>query len=445
MRDLFLLAAIITFALLAMRKPQVGILAWLWLSIMNPHKLTYGFIYNMQVLDALVGITLLSCLFHWKEKASTQFHGLLKLLLAFYIWCTLTTIFSVDFFLSLQDWIAFTKTLLLVVCILLFMNKKHWILGCFAIFILSIGFTGFKGGIFTVLTGGGHKVWGPPGTAWGDNNGVSIAMLMVMPITLAYFHIVAKKWQKLTVVSVTLIFFSTLLGTQSRGGLIGMLGICGVVMLRSQKKLLMSVLVILTLSAGYAFMPQSWHERMSTIQHYQQDSSASTRLIQWGYAIDISLERPIFGNGFDAFFYKPYYLMYAADKDANRAVHSNYFQVLGEQGYIGLLMYLALIIMIIVKAKKYALKCKGRKDLIWAASLLSALQFSIVGYAVNGLTVNMAYLDLFYYLLAFCVLLICHIQGKLKFNESLSPSRKQTASNRLEQGAQPDSFVNYRR
>jgi len=69
--------------------------------------------------------------------------------------------------------------------------------------------------------------------------------------------------------------------------------------------------------------------------------------------------------------------------------------------------------MMIFKAKKYALACVDRQDLAWAASLLFAIQFSIIGYAANGLTVNMAYLDLYYYLLTLGVLLISYIKREL--------------------------------
>ena len=413
MRDIFLLIAIIVLMIPALRRPQVGLLAWLWISVMNPHKLSYGFISSLPILDGIAAVTLFSCLIHWKERATSDFDGILKLLLIFYLWCTLTTIFAVNFSLSLTDWIEFTKTLILVVFLLLFMNKKHWILACFGVFILSVGFVGFKGGVFTVLTGGGSRVWGAPGTAWGDNNGVSVAMLMVIPITLALLAFFVKKWQKFGVSGVALSFFAALLGTQSRGGLVGLLGMAFFAVMRSRKKLVYLVTVLLFLGIGYSFMPESWHQRMATIQTYEEDESASTRIIQWKYAIDISLERPFFGNGFDAFFHKPYYYRYVADKDANRSVHSNYFQVLGEQGYIGLFMYLLLMAMMIYKAKKYALACEGREDLAWASALLFAIQFSIIGYAANGLTVNMAYLDLYYYLLTFGVLLISYIKREL--------------------------------
>jgi putative inorganic carbon (HCO3(-)) transporter len=194
---------------------------------------------------------------------------------------------------------------------------------------------------------------------------------------------------------------------------VGLLAMLGTVALRSRQKLLALFLVPILLLGGFMFMPQSWHDRMGTIVNFEEDGSANTRLIQWQYAIDISLERPLFGNGFDAFFYQPYYHRYVAHLDNNRAVHSVYFQVLGEQGFIGLAMYLSMLIMLVVLSKKYARLSKGRKDLLWASSLVGVIQFSVIGFAANGLTINVAYLDLFYFLLVIEVLLISQIRLEL--------------------------------
>ena len=184
MRDYFLLVIIILLALYALRKPQAGLLGWLWISIMNPHKYSFGFMYSAPLLDGLVAATLIGCLIHWKERARVPFHPMLKVMFAFYIWCTLTTIFAVQFEYARGDWIQFSKTMLLVYLLLQFMNKKHWIIACYSVFVISLSFTGVKGGLFTIMTGGGHRVWGPPTSAWGDNNGVSLAMLMAIPLAV---------------------------------------------------------------------------------------------------------------------------------------------------------------------------------------------------------------------------------------------------------------------
>lgn len=409
MRDLFLVAAIVSLLILTLRKPQVGLLTWLWLSIMNPHKLTYGFLYTYPVLDGLAACTLLSCMIHWNKRAPCDFNITLKLLLLFYIWCTLTTLFAVSFSISIVDWINFSKTLLFILLFSLFMNKRHWIIASVAIFVLSIGYTGFKGGLFTILTGGAYKVWGPPGTAWGDNNGVSVAMLMAFPILTGLASFFQVKFYRLAIYSVSLTFVATILGTQSRGGLVGLLGMSAFALMRSNKKLQSSIIIAIVLVCGFIFMPQSWHNRMASIETYEEDQSASTRIIQWKYAIDISLERPLFGNGFDAFFYKPYYYKYVAHLDQNRSVHSNYFQVLGEQGYIGLLIYILLLFSVIKTANKYTKLTRDSPNLKWASSTLFFIQLSVIGFSFNGLTVNMAYLDLYYYLIIFNVLIISYI------------------------------------
>jgi putative inorganic carbon (HCO3(-)) transporter len=413
MRDIFLLIAIVVIGLSALRKPQIGLLGWLWISIMNPHRLSYGFIYSMPLLDGLAAVTIFSCIVHWKEKASAEFHPILKVLLVFYIWCTLTTLFSVNILLSYPDWVAFSKTLVLVFFLALFMNEKHWILAATGVFTISIAFFGVKGGLFTLRGGGGYRVYGPPGTDWGSNNGMAIAMLLAGPVFIGLTGTLRGGLFKLAGYGSTLLCLLTVLGTQSRGGLVGLLAMLGAVFLRSRRKVLALLFVPLLLAGGFLFMPQSWHDRMATIINYEAEGSANTRLIQWEYAIDISLERPLFGNGFDAFFHQPYYRKYVAYKDKNRAVHSSLFQVLGEQGYIGLAMYYSMLIMLIVCSKRYSLLCKDRKDLLWASSLIGVIQFSMIGFMFNGLTINVAYLDLMYYLLAVEVLLISHIRQEM--------------------------------
>lgn len=416
MRDIFLLTAIVILILFTLKKPQVGVLTWVWISIMNPHRETFGFIYSFPLLDSIVAVTILSCIFHWRNRAQAQFHPILKTLLIFYIWCTLTTIFAVDFSKSSIDWVNFTKTLLLVVVMLLFMNKKHWIIALCAVFVLSIGLTAIKGGIFTLMTGGGARVWGADGTAWGDNNGVSVAMLITAPLFLGFFTMFTNKWHKLAALGAAVSCVVSLLGTQSRGGWVGLLSVSFMAVMRTKKKFFALVAMLLVLVVGYVFMPQSWHDRMGTIATYDEDKSASTRLIQWEYAIDIALERPLFGNGFDAFYYKPYYFKHVAHKDTNRAVHSNYFQVLGEQGFIGLFIYVFLLWQLAKHAKKVTRQYMGQDGAAWATGFLGMLQFSVIGYAFNGLTVNMAYLDLIYYILAIAVLLISHLQANYKPN-----------------------------
>jgi hypothetical protein len=81
-------------------------------------------------------------------------------------------------------------------------------------------------------------------------------------------------------------------------------------------------------------------------------------------------------------------------------------------------------VMLVLCSKKYALLCKDRKDLLWASSLVGMMQFSVIGCAANGLTLNLAYLDLYFFILAFTVLLISHIREELGLTK-IGPAKRQ--------------------
>lgn len=427
MRDLFVFSLIAASLLLALRKPQCGILVWVWISVMNPHRLAYGWLSSFPILDVVAAVTIVSVLINAKrEAARVSWQPMLTWLLVFYAWCCLTTVFSVSFDRAYEPWLKFTKSLLPALFLMLYMNKRHWIIASIAVFVLSISFFGIKGGLFTILTGGGNRVYGPPNSSWGDNTSVSIAMLIVIPIMLAGRHLFTGKGYRNGVIASVIVSFMALLGTQSRGGFVGLAGQVLFVLYRSNRKILVSFILLTILALGMIFMPDNWTERMSTISTdtSELDESASNRIIQWGYAIDIANERPLFGNGFNAFYFQPYYLKFVAHLDRNRAVHSNYFQVLGEQGYIGLVLYLAMWLAFLISCEKYARKALEHEDLKWAGYMLQAMQFGFVGYAFNGLTVNMAYLDLAYFLMAFSALLISHIEGGVGDRAPAVPSTK---------------------
>jgi len=413
MRDIFIFSGILAVVILTLRKPQVGVLGWLWLSIMNPHKESYGWIYHLPILNIIAGATLISVVINFNKMKKATLHPITVILVIFYLWTCLSSAFAISYDLTLPQWLIYSKTMLFVLLMLLLLNSRPWIISAIWVFILSVGYTGVKGGIFTILTGGGARIWGAPGTAWGDNNGVSLAMLMVLPLIFAMKDLFDKKILRLGVYGGAFLSFVTILGTQSRGGLVGISGTTLAYFIRSKHKIIIGILIVLVGLSVLAFMPASWKNRMETIETYQQDRSASTRILQWRYAVQLASESPIIGNGFYSRYYQPYYHKYLTGIDVNRAAHSYLFQVLEGQGYGGLFIYLLLMITAIVSANRVSKKARKREDLKWAASLLFYSQFSITGFAFNGLTLSVAYIDLYYYILAFIILLISHVNSEL--------------------------------
>jgi O-antigen ligase len=154
------------------------------------------------------------------------------------------------------------------------------------------------------------------------------------------------------------------------------------------------------------FLPSSFSERMDTIKNYKADSSASTRIEVWKWTWDYVKDHP-FGGGFNAYLQnKIRYETVTIDDaggvasqeetlilDKARAYHSAYFEMLGEQGFPGLFLWLAiqgigLFRMEVVRRKYYDYINKEEQ---WIGKLAEALQHGQIIYLVGSLFVGIAY------------------------------------------------------
>jgi hypothetical protein len=72
--------------------------------------------------------------------------------------------------------------------------------------------------------------------------------------------------------------------------------------------------------------------------------------------------------------------------------------MLGEHGYVGLGLFLALGIACWTVSRRLIRASRDRPDLAWTGDLARAIQVSLVGFAVGGAFVNIAYWELLYYI-----------------------------------------------
>ena len=79
------------------------------------------------------------------------------------------------------------------------------------------------------------------------------------------------------------------------------------------------------------------------------DASAQGRLYAWGAAFGMAVANPITGVGIDNFYYN--YYLYSSHWDGlNHAVHSTWFGVLAETGFIGFIIFVCMITMLLKSA-----------------------------------------------------------------------------------------------
>lgn len=140
---------------------------------------------------------------------------------------------------------------------------------------------------------------------------------------------------------------------------------------------------------------------MSTIENFQNDSSAMGRIEAWKMTINLA-NRQFFGGGFEIY-RSDIYALFAPDSPHQQGAHSIYFSVLGEHGYVGLILFLCLWALAFRVANQIRREAGKRQETHWLHSLASMCQVSMVGYLVGGAFLSLAYFDLPYNILVILV------------------------------------------
>jgi len=382
--------------------PFVGVMLWTWLSVMNPHRLTWGFAYDFPFAQATAIVTLISLLIGYR-KLKFPVTGLTVTLILFLVWMNITMLFAIHQDLSMEMWSRVTKTLVMTLVALAVVRSEQQIRIFLWVFVMSVAFFGVKGGVFTILTGGESRVYGPPSSHIEDNNAISIALLMMIPLMMFLMNGLKKKGWRLAMLGSVLLCGVAVVASYSRGAFVAGSAMVTMLAVKSRKRLLFIVLILLAVPAILVVMPQKWWDRMDTITIENPDQSIQGRFNAWGMAWNLALDRPIFGGGFAV--YEPdVFARYAPDPLDIHSAHSIYFQVLGEHGFVGLGLFL-LVSLLMWRTGTRIIKAARTPEMQWRAELARALQVSMVGFLVGGLTVNIAYWDVYYFNLVLLVAL----------------------------------------
>jgi len=267
----------------------------------------------------------------------------------------------------------------------------------------SVAFYAVKGGLFTLATGGEHRVWGPPGSFIEENNSLALATIMVIPL-LRYLQLQAtNRWIRYALLAAMVLSGFSALGSQSRGALLAIAAMLAFLWLKSRAKAVTGLVLVLLVAVAIGFMPDKWEDRMHSIRSYDEDSSAMGRINAWGMAFNLAKARPLVGGGFEI--YNPdTFARYAQNATDVHSAHSIYFQMLGEHGFVGLFLFVVLWLLVWRDASWIDRRARAREGWQWASDLARMVQVSLVGFAVGGAFLNLAYYDLPYNVLVAIVL-----------------------------------------
>jgi probable O-glycosylation ligase (exosortase A-associated) len=438
MRDLFLLA-LLPFMLYAMvQRPFIAVGMWLWTALFFPNAWVYGIAsiprYNL-LFTAVAIVSYLA----WKNKPKVKLTSLGLLVLAFFFWTVVSTMTSIGLpEVTWEYWIRFAKVAALFVFVVLVVKEKlhfDFMLWCV---VLSVGFYANLETLKFIVSGGGHKIVGLTGHVLGDRNELSLAFVMTLPLCYYLWIEYGKQSRLLSLALLGTIALLGLgvIGTQSRGGLIALLVLGGYMYLKSDRKILLTVLISLFVIGASFYISEEYASRIDTIASADEDSSFMSRVVAWKLSFIMAMQHPFVGGGFKSLEYFPvwselsknffdYPWFYTGTALPNtqvaRAAHSIYFQVLGDHGFVGLALYVACLATSFLKAGKVARKARRAGAPAWLPLAATMVQLSIFAFAVGGAALSLAYFDLLFALFGLVVVLETRVLAALTSQASAIP------------------------
>ncbi len=388
----------------------MGVLVWVWTALLSPNELLYGFMAAVQ-MNRIIAVMCIAVILAGKDKKGAYFDALIVLLLLFAVTATgswATSIVSTD-----DGDILFQKVLkeiALAAAITAVMVTRHRLHMLVLTICAAFGFIGVKEGLIFLLTAGGHKVEGI--LSVGDNNSLATALLMVVPLMFYLSRYSAMRFVRIGLLAAMGLCLVTVVATYSRGGFVGLL-ILGAFMVKNSRNRFGSlVLVLLGGALIWGLAPDSWFERLNTIREAGDDSSFMGRVNAWKISVLVALDHPLLGGGLHAIQryvvwtgYKPGvglldFIPTPPVEENARAAHSSYFEVLGDLGFTGLALFLAILGVAFWQCRSIYRMARPHPSLAWAADLGRMMQISLVVYIVTTALLSMAYFEFLYVLLA---------------------------------------------
>jgi putative inorganic carbon (HCO3(-)) transporter len=398
MRDIALAGVLVFLLAMAVARPFVGVLVWSWISFMNPHREAFGFAQTMPWAMLAFVATVFGCILA-REPRKFSLNWVTGLLLLLGLCVTVTSYTALGPPESV--WLKWNRTFKSLIGLLLtaqLLTTRWRIHALIWLIVISLGFYGVKGGIFTVNSGGAYIVLGPPDSMIGDRNHLSTALLFAIPLMNYLRQHSRHRVTRIGLVAAMVCTLFAVVGSQSRGALVGLAATAVMLWLRSNGKIVSGIAICLGIAAAVMFMPDSWMERMNTIQDYQEDGSAMGRITIWRVALQLALMRPLVGAGFEGM-YRQNIVNMVDPTVQSRATHSIWLEVLGEHGFPTFFVWLGAMIAGAVYSLRITKLARGRDDLRWAYDLSRMSQVSMVAYAVGGSFLSLSYWDCFWTLM----------------------------------------------
>lgn len=388
--------------------PFYALLFYLWNAYFRPEEWTFGGTIRSLNLSFLIGVYLV--LATTASLPRPRFNLRILLLGLFFVQTLLSTLSSEHSQYSWNAWTEFAKVLIVsYIIILLTSSDRRRYRQVLFIIAISLGFECAKQGWVQLF-----RAPGAPNNNTiaflGDNNGVAVGTMMLVPILSALAQTTSRKWEELMHRFLLIGVFMRGITTYSRGGFLSaaVLGLFSLARAQKKFKALIGAAVMVAIIASV--MPPEFWDRMQTINRStaERDESALGRLHFWVIARQMAAEKPLTGVGFSA--YNLSYEKYNGPTEYGefsgvRSVHSVWFGALSELGYPGLVLLVAMLATSLVACWRISWNLRGQPENRDLRIYANALMTSLASFAVGGTFLPLQYNEMFWHFMALTVAL----------------------------------------
>ena len=378
--------------------PRLGMLAYIWYSLMRPDILAFvqdKYPVSM-VLAICVGVGLLFGDFQYvpPKVLGNPFVQLLLLLQAVVFMSVLVAVNPA----LCEPRYSYYIRMVLVLCVMpALVRTQADMRAALLVFAVSLGYVGARFGLFGLVSGGVTLIRGYGNL--GDNNFLALAVAVNLPICWACSRIHRNLVLKVGIYIVMAMSFACVIMANSRGGILSMAVALLLMVTASKHKAAALVVVAAGLTLPIYLVKGIFFNRMETLENVQADASANSRLEHIKAGIAMWKDHPILGVGFGGENYAFLVPFYSSSRSVLAHVaHNSYLQMLCDSGTLAGLLYTFLFLASIVWLSRQRKALLLERN-IEAAEMARGLQIAIVTFSVGSCFYSCNRMELAYILL----------------------------------------------
>jgi putative inorganic carbon (hco3(-)) transporter len=429
LRSLWLLFLYVSFLGLSTTAPFVATLGYVWVDTFEPQSVAY-IVLNQMPVAMIMGAVAFFGYMLLDRRAPPRPSAEMILMAAMCVWVNLTMIWAQAPVAAWDKWDWAVKTLVFATFIPLVIRSRVQIEAFAQTYVFSLAANFVPFGLKVLMSGGGYgQNLGLEGnnTGLGEGGLLSTVCLMAVPLALylsKHSQLIPRiRLMPLAYWGMAGLAVVTAIGTYERSALIGIACLGIYMWTRTKQKFWFGVVIAIVACLIIYTTSAAWNQRVSTISDYQDEGSAYTRVLVWRWTLGFVATHPL-GGGFltnliDHIEF-PGTATMPAHEEFGRAFHSIYFEMLGEQGYPGIFMFLLLTGITFYKLRRLAKKARDYPGLEWVTGLADALQSGLAVFMTSGAFVGIAFQPMYWYFIAMSISLNAYM-WRVEHQETARP------------------------